>query len=152
MVRDLWERAKREHSTPREIGLSVGLGAFVACSPFIGFHLGIAALLATVFRLNRLWAMVGSRLSTTPIFLATTFAEINAAHYLRTHSWASITLHTALHQAPELLVDWAIGSVIVGSAVAVAVGLTARTLASRWQQVSSRELAPLRRRSSESPQ
>ena len=74
LARDLWERARREHSSPREIGLAVGVGAFVACTPLIGFHLWLALGFATLLKLNRLWAMIGSRLSTTPILLVTTFA------------------------------------------------------------------------------
>jgi uncharacterized protein (DUF2062 family) len=150
-LRDLWERAKREHSTPREIALSVGVGAFVACSPFVGFHLGIAAALATLFRLNRLWAMIGSRLSTTPVFLATTFSEIQIAHRLRTGAWATLKLHEAMREAPQLVVDWSIGFVVVGGFVATLVGFVAYAVARRWQQTSSREPAALPRPSSESP-
>ncbi len=150
-LRALWERAKREHSSPREIGLSVGIGAFCACTPFVGFHLWMALALATVLRLNRLWAMIGSRLSTTPIFLLTTFVEIQLVHRLRTGSWVAMTLHDALARGPELAVDWAIGSVIIGTLIAVIAGALAAALARRWAQLSPRELGPLRRPTSESP-
>jgi uncharacterized protein (DUF2062 family) len=130
----------------------VAVGAFFACSPFVGLHVWLAALFATLLRLNRLWAMIGSRLSMTPIFLVTTFSEIQLAHYLRTGAWASLAMHQALHAAPQLLLDWLIGSVLIGSAVAVLAGLVAYGLARRWQQTSSRALAPLPRPSSESPQ
>jgi uncharacterized protein (DUF2062 family) len=151
LIRDLWQRALRERSTPREIGLSVGLGAFVACSPFIGFHLWIALALATLLKLNRVWAMIGSRLSTTPVLLATTFAGIQVAHYARTRTWASIRLHQSLQDAQQLLIDWALGSVLIGTIVGVTAGLTAAALARRWQQLNPRGLGALPPRSSESP-
>jgi uncharacterized protein (DUF2062 family) len=151
-VRNLWQRAKDEHSSPREVGLSVGVGAFIACTPLVGFHLWLALAFATILRLNRLWAMIGSRLSTTPIFLLTTFGEIQLAHRLRTGHWAAMTVHQALARGPELLIDWAIGSVIIGAAVAAIAGLAATALARRWEQLKPRGLAALRRPSSESPQ
>lgn len=151
-VRNLWDRARREHSSPREIGFSVAVGAFVACTPLVGFHLGLAFAFATILKLNRIWAMIGSRLSTTPIFLVTTFGEIQLAHRLRTGSWVPMGLHQALAQAPELVRDWAIGSVIVGAAVAAVAGLVAATLARRWEQVNPRALEALRPPSSEYPQ
>jgi uncharacterized protein (DUF2062 family) len=152
LARNLWERARREHSSPREIGLSVGVGAFMACTPLIGFHLWLALGFATLLKLNRLWAMIGSRLSTTPILLVTTFAEIQAAHRLRTGGWATMTLHQALARGPELVLDWGIGSVIVGSGVATIAGLAAMMLARRWESLNPRGLAALRQPSSESPQ
>jgi uncharacterized protein (DUF2062 family) len=129
----------------------VGVGAFCACTPFVGLHLWMALALATVLRLNRLWAMIGSRLSTTPVFLLTTFAEIQLVHRLRTGSWVAMTLHDALARGPELAVDWAIGSVIIGTLIAVMAGALAAALARRWAQLSPRELGSLRRPTSESP-
>jgi hypothetical protein len=96
--------------------------------------------------------MIGSRLSTTPIFLVTTFAEIQLAHHLRTGHWAALSLHQALSKGPELVLDWSIGSIIIGTGVAVGAGLAATTLARRWEQVNPRALEALRPRSSEFPQ
>ncbi len=151
LVRDLWDRAKREHSSPREVGLSVGVGAFIACTPLVGFHLWLALGFATILKLNRLWAMIGSRLSTTPVFLVTTFAEIQLAHRVRTGTWVAMSLRQALARGPELVLDWAVGSVIVGAVVATIAGLVAATLARRWEALNQRGLAGLRRPSSESP-
>ncbi len=151
LLRDLWSRAKRERSTPREIGLSVGLGAFIACTPFVGFHIWLALALGTLLRLNRLWAVIGSRLSMTPIFLVTTFSEIQLAHRLRSGGWVAMSLVDALARAPELLLDWGIGSLMVGTGVAVVAGGVAMALARRWKPLNPRGLAALPGRSSEFP-
>lgn len=155
LVRDLWDRAKREHSSPREVGLSVGVGAFIACTPLVGFHIWLALGFATLLKLNRLWAMIGSRLSTTPIFLVTTFTEIQLAHQLRTGGWVTMSLRQALRRAPELMLDWTLGSVIMGPVVATIAGIVAATLAAtlarRWAALKPRGLAALRQPSSESP-
>jgi uncharacterized protein (DUF2062 family) len=132
-IRELWDRARREHSTPREIGWSVGVGAFVACTPLLGLHLWVALALATVFRLNRLWTVVGSRLSSTPILLATTFCEIEAAHRVRTGRWAPIVWHEALAHGRELLGDWIAGAAVVGGLIAACAGFLAYAVARRLQ-------------------
>jgi uncharacterized protein (DUF2062 family) len=151
-LRDLWERAKNEHSSPAEIGRSMAIGAFTACTPFVGFHLGIALALATALKQNRIWAMIGSRLSTTPIFLVTTFSEIQFAHRLRTGTWLTMSVQDVMSRGPELILDWGLGCLVLGTAIAVAVGLAATALARRWQQVRPRALEALRPPSSESPQ
>jgi uncharacterized protein (DUF2062 family) len=148
--RELWERAKREPSSPRQIAFSVAVGAFTACTPFLGFHLGIAVVLATLLRLNRPWAMIASR-TPPPLFLAITFAEIELAHRLRTGRWAPIELHSALAQARELTIDWALGTLIVGVPLAALVGLLAWVIARRWQRLNPRTPGAVRRPSSESP-
>jgi uncharacterized protein (DUF2062 family) len=148
--RELWERAKREPSSPRQIAFSVAVGAFTACTPFLGFHLGIAVVLATLFRLNRPWAMIASR-TPPPLFVAITFAEIELAHRLRTGRWAPIGLHSALAQARELTIDWAWGTLIVGVPLAALIGLLAWAIARRWQRLNPRTPAAVRRPSSESP-
>jgi uncharacterized protein (DUF2062 family) len=117
-LRAAWERAKNERSSPLEIALSVGLGVFSACTPLLGLHMWIAMGLATVLRLNRLWAFLGSRCTFMPIFAGVAFAEIEVAHRLRTGSWVSLQPAQALARGPELLRDWAIGTFVVGGAIA----------------------------------
>jgi uncharacterized protein (DUF2062 family) len=150
-MRDLWERAKREPSTPRQVGLSVGIGAFTACTPFIGLHFWISLGLATLLRLNRVWAVVGSRLSMTPILLLTTFSEIQVAHRLRTGTWVAMNWHQAFDHGRELMFDWITGTILVGGPIAITVGLVAYSLARRWQhRLNQRTPDALPRPSSES--
>jgi uncharacterized protein (DUF2062 family) len=122
---ELFARARREHSSPREIGLSVGIGVFCACTPFLGLHMWMALAAATLLRLNRLWAFLASRASVTPIFLWITFCEIEIAHRLRSGAWASLAPREALSHGPALLTDWLIGSAIVGGLLGVAAGSVA---------------------------
>jgi len=142
LARNLWERAKREPSSPRQVGLSVALGAFIACTPLLGFHLWLALGLASLLRLNRVWAMIASRLSATPILLATTFGEIEIAHRLRTGAWVAMNWHDAFAQARELVADWILGTLLVGGPIAACAGLVAFALAQRWQRLKSRAESP----------
>ena len=121
----VWERAKHEHSTPQELGGSIAVGVFAGCTPFLGLHMWIALALATVLRLNRLWAFVGSRISFTPIFAFITFGEIESAHRLRAGAWLRLSPHDALEHGKELLGDWLVGTVLVGGALAATLGFVA---------------------------
>lgn len=134
MTLRLWEQAKNEHSSPREIGWAVAIGVFSGCTPFVGLHMWIALALATLFRLNRLWSFLGSRISFTPLLAAIAFCEIESAHRLRTGSWVPLAPHEALNHGRELLSDWLLGTGIVGAAFASVVGVAAYFAACLWRR------------------
>jgi uncharacterized protein (DUF2062 family) len=132
-VRELWRLAWSEHSTPREVGWSVALGVFAGCTPFLGLHMWIALALATLFRVNRLWAFVGSRVSSNVFFAWIAFGEIELAHRLRLGAWAPLVPSEALKHGRQLLVDWFLGSALIGAALGAALGGLAYAAARRRQ-------------------
>jgi hypothetical protein len=85
----------------------------------------LALALATLFRLNRVWAFLGSRVSSNVIFVWIAFAEIELAHRARTGDWARLAPRDALVHGKELLGDWMLGSAPVGAALGAATGLAA---------------------------
>jgi uncharacterized protein (DUF2062 family) len=135
----VWELARKERCAPHEVGWAVGVGAFVGCTPLMGLHAGIAFVAATLLRLNRLWAVAGSRVSFVPLFAVISFTEIQAAHRLRTGAWAPLSVEEVLARGKELLADWCIGSVLVGGFVAV---LLPRRLRSRPAMAFGRVVRP----------
>src|SRR5689334_9391481 len=108
--RTLLRRALAEHAAPSKVALSVALGTFCACTPLIGLHIWMALGLATLFRLNRLWAAVGSRATTAGLWPVVTFLEIEAAHRVRFGVWAPISPTDAVAHGRELLLDWVLGT------------------------------------------
>jgi uncharacterized protein (DUF2062 family) len=148
-LRSLWRAALREHATPREVGWSVGIGVFCGCTPFIGLHMWMALGLTTVFRLNRLWSFVGSRVSTGVMLYLIAFSEIDLGHRLRAGAWVNVAPRDVLAHGKELFGDWLIGSVIVGTALGVILGLLACGL--RARALSRRRPDGPRPPSSESP-
>lgn len=162
-IRALLDRARRERSTPREIGLAVGVGVLVGCTPFFYLHMWIALALATALRLNRLWAFIGSRCSTLPVFALIGFCEVQSAHRLRTGAWASLSprqlreivgrpLREIVAPLRELMTDWLLGAAFVGSGLALLAGLVAYAAARQWhKRVTARRLAGSLPPSSESP-
>lgn len=133
-LRTAWERARNEPSSPREIALSVGLGVFCACTPFLGLHMWMALGLATVLRLNRLWAFFGSRCSFLPLFAVVTFAEIEVAHRLRVGGWLPLVPSQAVARGRDLLVDWALGTLVVGGVIAAVAAGCAYAVALSWPE------------------
>lgn len=150
---DLLRRARQEHSTPREVGWSVGIGVFFGCTPFIGFHMWFALGLATLLRLNRLWAFVGSRISTSVMFSLLAFAEIELAHRLRFGAWLALQPRDILAHWRDLAGDWVLGCIPVGGVLAVILGFAAYGIARRWRRETVTPNTPdaPRPRSSESP-
>jgi hypothetical protein len=62
--------------TPHRTALAFGVGVLIAFSPFLGIHMGIALLVAFLFRLNRVAILLGTYLNNpwtlAPIYLAGT--------------------------------------------------------------------------------
>lgn len=150
-LRALWQRALREHATPREIGFAVALGTFAAFTPFIGFHLWIALAIATLLRLNRLWAVLASHVSPPPIFVTVGFLEIEVGHHLRAGAWVAMSIHEVATHGRNLLVDWLLGTAFVAGPIAAALGILAYVAARRWQRLTPPPLAESPRGSSGSP-
>jgi predicted LPLAT superfamily acyltransferase/uncharacterized protein (DUF2062 family) len=59
-----------------QIALAVGVGAFVSCTPFFGFHTLILAGLAMIFPLNFVAMFLGSHLTMAPLAPAVVIASL----------------------------------------------------------------------------
>ncbi len=149
-LKRLWLAALRERATPLGVAAAVAVGVFAGCTPLVGFHAGVALVLATVLRLNRLWAVVGSRVSFFPLLPWIALAEIQAGHRLRTGEWATLLAADAREPARQWLRDWVIGCVPVGLALGLALGVVAYALARRGD-LTPRTPAPAPPPSSGSP-
>ncbi len=111
----------------------------------------IALGLATALRLNRLWAFLGSRVSSNVLYVWLAFAEIQLAHRLRAGQWAPIAPAEVLAHGGELLLDWLLGAALIGAALAAVLGLLAYVLARRTTWLSPRSPDEPRPPTSESP-
>jgi uncharacterized protein (DUF2062 family) len=147
----LWRAALEERATPLGIASSVALGVFAGCTPFIGAHAGIALVAATLCRVNRLWAVIGSRVSFFLILPWIILAEIETSHRLRTGAWAPLSAEEAFANKGEWLLDWCLGTFPVGLTLAAILGTVAYGLARRRETLRRRRLAPAPPPSSESP-
>jgi uncharacterized protein (DUF2062 family) len=116
-LRTLFRLARTERASPRGVALALGLGAFVGATPAVGFHGWLAVGAATALRLNRLYAFLGSRISSPVVLPFVVLAEIEVAHRARCGAFLAMTSADVLRQAPGLLVDWLLGTLPVGLAI-----------------------------------
>ncbi len=121
----LWKLAKSERASPREIGWAVAIGAFAGCTPALGFHGPLALGLATLFKKNRLFAWLGSRISNMLMLPFIALAEVQVAHRIHAGEWMQIDRSNVLEQAPKLLLEWCLGSIPVGAAIGLVMGVLA---------------------------
>ena len=130
-LKTLWRLAKSERASPHEIAWAVAIGTFAGCTPAIGFHGPLALGLATLFRKNRLFAWLGSRISNMFFLPFIALAEVQLSHRVRTGAWMEIDRQHAIDQAGSLLLDWCIGTVPVGLLLGLIMGLASWGLARR---------------------
>lgn len=75
-LRYIWLRTKRLNGSPTAIAYGFGCGAFISCTPFLGFHFVLAGILAYIGRgsliASALGTFVGNPL-TFPLFWVSTY-------------------------------------------------------------------------------
>jgi uncharacterized protein (DUF2062 family) len=115
-----------EKNTPGELGFAVGVGAFIGCSPWIGFHWMLALYASTRMHVNRIACLAATNVSFGPMTALITFANIWLGKLIlrqpmlvpRTTNWRVLS-----HFAWQSLGAWLLGSVIIGLAATFACGL-----------------------------
>ncbi len=114
------------------------MGVFVGCTPAFGFHGWIALGLATLFKLNRIWSWMGSRISNFLIYPWIVIGEIELGHYLRFGDPMHLSEKEVMAQSKRLIVDWLVGSIPVAIVSAIVVGALAFGLA-HWRNRNKAE-------------
>jgi uncharacterized protein (DUF2062 family)/trans-aconitate methyltransferase len=82
-LRDLLYQLRTEGDSPGRQAGAVGLGVFIGCSPFYGFHLLLCIVFARLFVLNRLLTYLAAHISLPGIWPLLVVAEIQAGRLLR---------------------------------------------------------------------
>jgi uncharacterized protein (DUF2062 family)/SAM-dependent methyltransferase len=104
---------------------AIGVGVFIGCLPFYGFHLLLCWLTGWLLGLNRLKIYLAANIS-NPLFAPTLiFAELQIGAWFRRGAFHPLTLHAAKTTKLSVFgVDILIGSLILG----VMLGLTVAAL------------------------
>lgn len=116
----------REKNTPGELGLSVGIGAFIGCSPWIGFHWLLGLYAATRVHQNRVACVAATNVSFGPLTAVIAFASIWLGKLLlgQPLGMPAMTNWQVFGKfAAQSLGAWVLGSVIIGLAASFAFGL-----------------------------
>ncbi len=116
----------------RDLALSVGVGVLVGTLPLVGLWTLTVLVTVSFFRLNKLAGLSASQISNFPLLPALC---IELGHFLRQGRWLTeFSLVTLGYQAPQRLLEWLIGSLILGPLFGLLAGLLVFGLASLIQK------------------
>ena len=105
--------------------MAIGVGVFLGCTPFFGFHTLLAIVVSFVFGLNFVYVWVGTQIS-NPFFAGfLTAGSIGLGRYL---------LHDASYSVGRLTLDWLAGSVVVGSVLGTISGVVSYCTAQHFRK------------------
>jgi uncharacterized protein (DUF2062 family) len=119
-VRRLVHGLRTEPDEPGRDPAAIGVGVFIGCLPLYGFHLLLCAITGTVLRLNRFKMYLASNISNPLIAPWLLLAELQAGAWLRRGTIHGLDLHSIQSAGiGGVSVDLALGSVVIGGALAV---------------------------------
>jgi uncharacterized protein (DUF2062 family) len=133
-----WRAVLREQATPTRLGLAVGFGVFMGCSPFWTLQTVLALIGSRLFKLNKLAVLLGTQISAPPFAPFLIFASVQLGNRLIRGEWVPLTLD-AVKAAPskwelakQFIWSFGLGALLVGAILgAIAGWLTYRAVKSR---------------------
>ncbi len=124
-IRAVTQSVLSTRRTPIEVGPAIGVGVFLGCTPFFGFHTLLAMAVSFLFGLNFAFVWLGTQIS-NPLFAGfLTVGSIGVGRFL---------FHDVSRTAGRLSLDWLAGSVVVGAVLGSASGVVAYVAAVRFQK------------------
>lgn len=123
-IRRLFYGLRTEGAGAGREATAVGVGVFIGCLPFYGFHLLLCWIAGWLFGLNRLKVYIAAHISNPMIAPMLIFAELQAGAWLRRGTFHALTLQTA--KTTDLSVfglDILTGSLALGATLGAALAL-----------------------------
>ena len=103
---------------------AIGVGLFIGCTPFYGFHLLLCWIVGRLLGLNRLNMYLAANVSNPIVAPFLVFAELQTGAWLRTGSFLALTLETVRSAtAWQLGADLLLGSAVIGGVLGASGGL-----------------------------
>jgi uncharacterized protein (DUF2062 family)/SAM-dependent methyltransferase len=147
-LRRVFYDLRTEWTGPRRDAAALGVGIFIGCSPFYGFHLLLVWSVGWLLRLNRLKMYLAANISNPLLSPVLVLSEVQVGAWARRHEYHELSLSairttTAWVYGGDLL----LGSVIVGGMLGLTIA--AATYATAGMSRSGDPLAPLWARASD---
>src|SRR5688572_9672480 len=103
---------------------AIGVGLFIGCSPFYGFHLALCWMIGWVLRLNRMKVYLAANISNPIVAPFILFAELQTGAWIRTGAFLPLTVETVRTTSPwQFGIDLLVGSAVVGGVLGAMGGL-----------------------------
>ena len=121
-ARRLFRDLRTEGAGRTREAAALGVGVFIGCLPFYGFHLLLVAAIGWLFGLNRLRMYVAANIS-NPLFApALIFAEVQLGAWLRRGDLHDVTIAAIRSTDPWIFGgDLLTGSLVVGTVLGTAI-------------------------------
>lgn len=103
---------------------AIGVGLFIGCTPFYGFHILLCWIVGRLLRLNRLNVYLAANVSNPIVAPLLVFAELQTGTWLRTGSFLALTLESVRTATVwQIGTDLLLGSAVVGGVLGATGGL-----------------------------
>ena len=137
----------KTHKSPRELAIATGSGVFIGCTPFFGLHTAIVAAVSFLFRLNAGVLWLGSQVSIPPLAPFLIIGSVTIGKFVSqtfNPDRESIDFDITQHSFREFiqfgsthLLDWLIGSLILGAVLGLTTTALTYLIARRIQKPAS---------------
>lgn len=122
LTRRLYHGVRTEGGGPGRDAAALGLGFFIGCTPFYGFHLLMVLAAGALLRLNRLKMYLAANVSNPFFAPVLVFVEIQAGAWLRRGDLHAVTLDAIRATDPWTYgADLLVGSLAIGLAGGAAI-------------------------------
>jgi len=136
-----WRRVRRLNGSPHSVALGVAVGAFLGCSPYLGFHIVGAMLFAWVFRSNLVAAVLGTNVGNPITYPPIWWASYDLGNWIMGAQPAkdvdivsTLMSSRAFDVILPFLVPMAIGSIPIGLVVALIAYVFTRSAVGAYQK------------------
>ncbi len=138
-LRTSTRRLIHEHTDPVQLGVAVGLGVLIGCSPFLGVQTLVGLGLAWILRLNRVAVLLGLQVSVPPLTAFVLFADAQVGALSLRGRWLPLSVEAmravrSFREVADLLGVLVLGGAIVGAVLAVVTGLATTFVIRRWRR------------------
>jgi len=129
-LKEAWQQLRHEESGHTMFATGLALGVFIANLPVYGLQTLLSLYASRKLHLHPAPAVLAAQISTPPINIAMIATAIYIGHLI-IHGAAPVwpasdfTVDTLRKTAPDLLLSWLLGSIIVGIIMAAATFLLA---------------------------
>ena len=128
-----WRDLREQRVGPQEMATAVAVGVFIANLPVYGLQTALSLYTARRLHLNPLAVVAGSHLSTPPVGPILVAAAIGVGHWLLHGTWLALPQWQGSWQGwltlfGNLMIEWSLGALLIGSALALAAFVVASVL------------------------
>ncbi len=122
-LRRVFGDLRTEGAGPMREAVAVGLGAFIGCSPWYGFHFLLCWAIGWCLRLNRLKMYLAANISNPLMAPVLVLTELETGAWIRRGQTHLFTLATVQQIDPwQFAGDLILGSIVVGAALGFLAG------------------------------